>query len=127
MEPPRSEDFRGPGRGHWQLPNQVLAALRLEKGNTVADIGAGTGYFSLLFAKAVGPREKVVAVNIDSRALDYLKRQAQNQNLTNIVTVESFPDNPLLANGSIDVAFFCDTVHEIGRRVDYYRKVHRAL
>src|SRR5258708_36672533 len=55
IEPPRSEEWRGPGRDRWQMPAEVLTALELGKGHVVADIGAGIGYFTLPFAKAVGP------------------------------------------------------------------------
>jgi arsenite methyltransferase len=127
IEPPRSEEWRGPGRDRWQMPTEVLAALDLKSGNVVADIGAGMGYFSLRFAKAVGPRGRVDAVDIDSRALEYLKKEAQKENLTNIKPIVSRADDPLLAPSSVDIAFFCETVHEIADRVAFYRKVRQAL
>src|SRR5258707_1692729 len=56
IEPPRSEEWRGPGRDRWQMPAEVLMALELRKGHVVADIRAGIGYFTLRFAKTVGPQ-----------------------------------------------------------------------
>ncbi len=127
IEPPRSEEWRGPGRDRWQMPTEVLTALELRKGNVVADIGAGIGYFTLRFAKAVGSRGRVDAVDINSRVLAYLEDQAQKQNLTNIKIIVSRADDPLLPPASVDVAFLCETVHEITDRVAFYRKVRRAL
>ena len=109
------------------MPNEILAALELKNGDVVADIGAGTGYLAVRFAQAVGPKGKVYAVDIAAHVLEYLKREARKQNLDNVETIVSREDDPLLAPGSLDLAFFCDTVHEIAGRVNFYRKVRRAL
>jgi len=123
----RADEFRGPERDRWQKPQEVLAALDLKQGDVVADIGAGTGYFTMLFARAVGPRGKVYAVDISARVLQYLQKEARKQDLNNIQTLVSRKDDPLLPEGSIYLAFFCDTIHEITGRVDFYRKVRHAL
>ncbi len=123
----RAGELSGPGRDRWQLPNEVLAALNLKKGDVVADIGAGTGYFATRFAQAVGPRGRVYAVDIDPHILEFLKKEARKQNLENIETRVSREDDPLLSAGSVNLAFFCDTVHEIDDRVSFYRKVRLAL
>lgn len=123
----RADEFRAPERDRWQMPNKVLAALNLKKGDVVADIGAGTGYFTMRFAELVGPGGKVYAVDIDARVLEYLGKEARKRNLNNVETIVSREDDPLLPGGSLDVAFFCDTVHEIAGRVSFYRKVRRAL
>jgi predicted methyltransferase len=123
----RADEFRDPERDRWQKPDEVLAALDLKKGDVVADIGAGMGYFTTLFAQAVGPRGKVYAVDIAAQVLEYLKKEARKQNLNNIQIVVSRKDDPLLPAGSVHLAFFSDTIHEIAGRVDFYRKVRRAL
>src|SRR5713101_8594965 len=115
------------GRDRWQMPNEVLAALDLKRGDVVADIGAGTGYFTTRFAQAVGPRGKAYAVDIDAHVLEYLKKEARKQNLNNVEMVVSREDDPSLPAGSVNLAFFCDTVHEIAERVSFYRKVRQAL
>jgi predicted methyltransferase len=122
-----ADETTGPGRDRWQMPNEVLAALDLKKGDVVADIGAGVGYFTLRFAQAVGPKGKVYAVDIDAHVLEYLKKEARKQNASNVETLLSHKDDPLLPAGSVNVAFFCDTVHQISDRVDFYRKVKHAL
>lgn len=123
----RADEFRGPGRDRWQKPKEVLAALDLKKGDVVADIGAGTGYFTMLFARAVGPSGKVYAVDISAPVLEYLQKEARKQDLNNIQTLASRKDDPLLPGDSVHLAFFCDTIHEISGRVDFYRKVRHAL
>lgn len=123
----RADEFRGPERDRWQKPQEVLAALDLKQGEVVADIGAGTGYFTMLFARAVGPRGKVYAVDISASVLQYLQKEARKQDLKNIQTIVSHKDDPLLPEGSIHLAFFCDTIHEISGRADFYRKVRHAL
>lgn len=123
----RADEFRGPERDRWQKPREVLAALDLKKGDVVADIGAGMGYFTMLFAQAVGPKGKVYAVDISASVLEYLKKEARKQDLNNIQTLVSRKDDPLLPAGSVHLAFFCDTIHEIAGRVDFYRKVRQAL
>ncbi len=114
-------------RDRWQMPDQVVSALALKKGEVVADIGAGSGYFTMRLARAVGPEGKVYAVDIVPHVLDFIERQARKEKLTNIEVIVSPKDNPLLAPGSVDVAFLCETIHEIDERVPFYRKVRAAM
>ncbi|HEX2711459.1 MAG TPA: class I SAM-dependent methyltransferase, partial [Candidatus Acidoferrales bacterium] len=93
----------------------------------VADIGAGTGYFTRRFARAVAPNGKVYAVDIAADILGYLREQAEKQNIHNIEIVVSRKDDPMLPDSSVDLAFFCDTTHHIANRVNFYRKLSRAL
>ena len=114
-------------RDEWQKPDQVLKALDLKNGDVVADIGAGSGYFSRRFARAVAPDGKVYAVDVAGDILDYLKQRADREGLRNIVTIVSQPVDPLLPTNSVDWAFFCDTTHHIEHRVYFYRKLLPAL
>ncbi len=119
--------FERAERDTWQKPNEIVVALELKNGTVVADIGAGSGYFTRRFARAVAPNGKVYAVDIAADILGYLKEQADKQNIRNIETIVSREDDPMLPDSSVDLAFFCDTTHHIANRVNFYRKLGRGL
>lgn len=114
-------------RKDWQKPSQVLKALNLSKGDAVADIGAGAGYFSVIFAEAVGENGIVYAVDIDEELLDYLKKRVEDAGLKNIKPVKSEPNNPLLTPTSVDLVFICNTWHHIEKRDKYLQLLHKSL
>jgi arsenite methyltransferase len=116
-----------PGRDAWQLPDQVIENLGLHQGDEVADLGAGSGYFTVRLAREVGPGGKVYAVDIDPKMLDYIDRRAQEEKLDNIQTILADPDNPKLGSQSVDLIFICDVLHHIHDRDKYYPKLYRAL
>jgi ubiquinone/menaquinone biosynthesis C-methylase UbiE len=123
----RIASFERTERDTWQKPNEIVEALELKNGTVVADIGAGSGYFTRRFASAVAPNGKVYAVDIAADILAYLKEQADKQNIHNIEIVISREDDPMLPGKSADLAFFCDTTHHIANRVNFYRKLSRGL
>lgn len=134
--PPKSEDrplkdrivtMERAERDAWQKPDEVVKALDLKNHNVVADIGAGTGYFSRPLARAVAPDGKVYAVDVAADILAYLQERAERESLHNIVTIVSKPGDPLLPANSLDLAFFCDTTHHIEHRVNFYRKLFPAV
>ena len=114
-------------RDEWQKPDEVVNALDLKNRDVVADIGAGTGYFSRRLARAVAPDGKVYAVDVAADILAYLQERADRESIHNIVTIVSRPDDPLLPANSLDLAFFCDTTHHIEHRVNFYRKLFPAF
>jgi len=116
-----------PGREEWQKPEEVVEKLALRPGAAVADIGAGSGYFTVLIARAVGQAGKVYAVDIDREMLDYIQRRAKQEHLENIQTVLAEPHDPKLAPSSVDLIFICDTLHHISERATYYPLLARAL
>ena len=123
----RIASMERPERDTWQKPDEVVKALELKNGDVVADIGAGTGYFTRRFARAVAPDGKVYAVDIAADILGYLKERADKENLHNIVTVVSREDDPMLPANAVGLAFFCDTTHHIANRVAFYRKLSLGL
>ncbi len=116
-----------PDRDGWQKPQQVVDALDLETGAAVADIGAGSGYFSVRLATAVGPQGTVYAADIDAGLIDYLKQRAASAGLANLKPLLGRPDDPLLPPGSIDLVFICDVIHHIENRGPYFAKLAEAL
>ncbi len=122
--PPSSDEYakvlEDPERDAWQKPHEVLMALKLKPTDAVADIGAGTGYFSRRLAMHAG---KVYAVDIDAKLLDIAKKNTP----PNVTTIVSKPEDPMLQPASVDVVFICDVIHHIENRVAYYRKLKPAL
>ena len=134
--PPKTEDrplqdrivsMERAERDAWQKPDGVIKALDLKNHEVVADIGAGTGYFSRRLAQAVAPDGKVYAVDVAADILSYLKERADRENIQNIVTIVSRPEDPMLPANSVDLAFFCDTTHHIEHRIEFYRKLFPAV
>jgi len=109
-----------PSRDEWQKPHEVVMALALKSTEAIADIGAGTGYFSRRFARHAG---KVYAVDLDAKLLEIAAKNAP----PNLVTVLAAPDDPKLKDASVDTIFFCDVLHHIEGRPAYYEKLKRAL
>lgn len=120
-----AKSFDDPARDAWQMPERVIAALQLHPGASVADLGAGTGYFSVRLAKTV-PQGTVYAVDIEQAMLAHIAKRASAAGLTNIVTVaaaERFPALP----APVDVLLVVDTYHHLPDRVAYFRDVQKWL
>ena len=100
-------------RESWQQPERVVCDLGLKADATVADVGAGRGYFTFRLAAAVGDKGKVYATDIDTKALQAVKDQAAKQNIKNIETVPGDPTDTKLAPASVDTALLCDVLHHV--------------
>jgi len=116
-----------PERDAWQRPAQVIEKLALKPGDSVADLGAGSGYFTVLLARTVGPAGKVYAIDIEPQMLEHIRQRAKQEKLTNIQTVLADPHDPKLPQTSVDMIFICDTLHHISERSTYYPLLARAL
>jgi ubiquinone/menaquinone biosynthesis C-methylase UbiE len=116
-----------PQRDAYQKPQEVVAALDLQEGEAIADIGAGSGYFSLRFARHAGERGRVYAIDTDPDMIRYMNRRIRDLNLRNIVTILSDPDDPLLPNAAIDLFFLCNTWHHIEHQPEYLALMRRML
>jgi predicted methyltransferase len=114
-------------RDKWQKPDEVMKALSLKPGQVVADIGAGTGYFTRRFAAATAPTGKAIGIEIDAAMVRALVADARRWNLTNYEARLVPPDDPMLAPRSVDVIFLCDTYHHLNDRVAYFTKVRPSL
>ena len=106
--------------------SEVVAALKLKPGMVVADIGAGTGVFSLPLARAVRPGGKMYTVEVDEKLLEHVIEQGTEQGVTNIEPVFAEFDNPLLPPG-VDLAFIHDVLHHIEKREVYVKNLAGSL
>ena len=113
--------LEGPQRVAGQKIEEVIAGLSLKPGMTVADIGAGSGLFSRPLAKAVGPKGKVYAVDIQQDLLDYINKRDKEENIGNIKTVLGEFNDPKLPARDVDVAFINDVLHHIQNRAAYLK------
>ena len=105
----------------------MVYSLDLKSDDEVADIGAGSGYFTVRMAKTLGVSGKVYAVDVEQKMLDYIDRRAEREKLDNIQTVLADVSDPKLGSASVDLIFICDTLHHISNRPQYYRLLLRAL
>jgi len=106
---------------------ELVAALGLTPGMTVADVGAGTGYLSHHLAAAVGPDGTVLAVDPEPRMVAHLRERAEREKTPNVVPILASTDNPRLPAHGCDVVVLLDTYHHIDDRLSYFRALPRAL
>ena len=107
--------------------DEVVAAMQLSPGQTVADIGAGTGLLSVPVAKAVGPRGRVFAVEVDAGFFPSIKKRAGDSGVTNIQTVLGSFTDPKLPVTNVDLAFFHDVLHHVDKRGEYLKTLARYI
>ena len=119
--------FDDPKRDAWQQPDKVVAALALAPGMSVADIGAGTGYFEKRLSVAVGATGKVIAIDIEQDMVRYMRERAQREGTLNVEARLGGADDPKLASASVDRILIVDTWHHITDRVAYAKKLTAAL
>jgi predicted methyltransferase len=118
--------FDRPSRAATELPGRVVQALGLTPAQEVADIGAGTGYFTRLLAQEV-PRGTVYAVDIERALLDTVTTRAQREGFANVEAVLGTPTSPNLAPASVDVALVVDTYHEFSHPHEMANGLFEAL
>jgi ubiquinone/menaquinone biosynthesis C-methylase UbiE len=131
IAPPMS--YRGadwldrPDRERTQQPEKVLDTLKIAPGSTVADIGAGTGYFSLRLAKRVGPQGRVLATDIQPQMLAFLKDNMRAHGIQNIELILCTPTDAKLPEGQLNLALMVDVYHELEYPEETIAQVRRAL
>lgn len=103
--------------------NEAVAALQLKAGDVVADIGAGSGVFTLPLAKAVTPKGKVYAVDIEQGLVDHIAKRAKEQNASNVQAVLGKFTDPALPARDVDMAFIYDVLHHIENRAEYLKNL----
>jgi predicted methyltransferase len=117
-----------PERDQDQKPAQVVDALELKPGMHVADLGAGSGYFTRRFVEAVGETGKVYVIDVEPEALKYVEESLIRMHRRfEAEFILARPDNPKIPVESVDLIFVCDTYHHLEDRADYFRNVKTSL
>jgi ubiquinone/menaquinone biosynthesis C-methylase UbiE len=119
--------YEGSSRDEWQQPERVIAALGIRPGERVADLGSGSGYFTLRLARAVGPDGKVYAVDVDEKMNEYLRQRLAQAGVANVDVILGRFEDPLLPDGGVDLVLVVDTYHHLADRPAYFRNLRRDL
>ena len=117
-----------PERDQDQKPAQVVETLAIKPGMHVADLGAGSGYFTRRFVEAVGETGKVYVIDIEPKALKYVEESLVHmQRPFNAEFILARPDDSNIPVESVDVLFVCNTYHHLQDRTEYFRKAKSSL
>ncbi len=116
-----------PERGQEEQPDRALDAIGIQEGAHVADVGAGSGYFTVRLARRVGSRGKVYAVDIQREMLARLDRRLKADNIGNVELVLSDDSDPRLAAASVDLILMVDVYHELAHPQEMLRRMRAAL
>jgi ubiquinone/menaquinone biosynthesis C-methylase UbiE len=119
--------FDTPGRDQRLQVNRVMDILGIEPGKAVADIGAGSGWFTVRAARRVGPTGTAYAIDINPEAIRYINRRVQNESLHNVKTILSKPDDPMLPKDAVDAVLLLKTYHEVADPVRLLEHLRPAL
>src|SRR5262245_15624258 len=119
--------LESPERDVYQKPNEVLAALDLKPGEIIADIGAGSGYFTFRFSRQVSERGKIYAVDVSPDMILYINRAIRDLKITNVVSILAVPDDSLLPVSSVNRFFFSDSWHHIDNQTKYLSVMRKLL
>jgi SAM-dependent methyltransferase len=119
--------FDSPGREQRLHIDRVMDILGVAPGKSVADIGAGSGWFTVRAARRVGPSGTVYAVDINPEAIRYLDRRVQKESVPNVKTILSKPDDPMLPKAALDAVLLLKTYHEVADPVALLEHVRPAL
>jgi predicted methyltransferase len=119
--------FDDPARDAWQKPRELVAALGLQPGMWVADLGAGTGYFSRYLDAAVGPTGVVFAVDTEPNLVAHLRARAEQERTASVIPILASLDDPRLPPRALDLVLIVDTYHHLDQRRTYLRRLGDAL
>ena len=119
--------FDSPGRDERLQIGRVMDTLGIGPGKSVADIGAGSGWFTVRAARRIGSNDTVYAVDINPEAIDYINRRIAQEGLHNVKAIRSQPDDPLLPANAVDAVLILKTYHEVAKPVVLLRNLRSAL
>lgn len=115
------------GRDEEERPEEVIAALDLHGGETVADLGAGSGYFTFRIAPKIGSRGRVLAVEIQDEMIEALRRRLRDEKITNVEIIKGTESDPRLPARGVDVVLMVDVYHELAYPYEVMTAVRKAL
>jgi ubiquinone/menaquinone biosynthesis C-methylase UbiE len=116
-----------PDRALWQKPDQIMDALHVADGSHVADIGAGSGWFTIRLAQRVGPKGMVYAQDVQRLMLEAIKRRVTREGLENVETRQAHGTDPNLPGKALDAILLVDAYQEVEARVAYLRNLAHSL
>jgi predicted methyltransferase len=119
--------LEGPDREAWQKPDEIMDALGIADGASVADIGPGAGWFTIRLARRVGPNGRVFATDVQPQMLEAVRRRVAREGLLNVETRLGSDSDPKLPLRSLDAALVVDTYPEVEDRVTFLRNLAAAL
>ena len=119
--------FEYPDRDKKLQIDRVMDLLGITTGKNVADIGAGSGWFTVRAARRVGPTGAVIAEDINPLAIEYIGKRVVKENLSNVRTVLGGPDDPRLPAGSVDAVLMLKVYHEIAHPVVFMQRLKTTL
>lgn len=119
--------FDSPGREDRLQINRVMDLLKISAGSSVADIGAGSGWFTVRAAKRVGAEGEVYAVDINPEAIEYIRKRAVKEHLENVKTILGKSDDALLPPGQIQAALLLKTYHEVAEPIALLKHLRESL
>jgi ubiquinone/menaquinone biosynthesis C-methylase UbiE len=116
-----------PDRDLWQRPDQIMDAMGIADASVVADIGAGSGWFTIRLARRVGPQGLVYAEDVQKEMINAISRRVSREGLSNVRPVLGLKNDPRLSPNSLDAVLVVDAYHEIENRVAMLSSLARAL
>jgi precorrin-6B methylase 2 len=116
-----------PEREAEEAPSKAIAALDIRPGAVIADVGAGSGYYTVRLARQVGPAGKVVATDLQPGMLEIIRSKIARERLTNVEVVQGRADDPMLPASTFDLILMVDVYHELASPQVFVRKLKEAL
>jgi SAM-dependent methyltransferase len=120
-------ELEGPDRAEWQSPDRIMDALGIGEGVVAADLGAGSGWFTIRLANRVGPNGIVYAEDVQRQMIDSITRRVERLGLKNVRTVLGTQNDARLPPGAVDAVLIVDSFHEMEQPVALLKNVARSL
>ena len=124
--PDKLGELEGPDRERWQQPDTIMDALGIHEGSTVADLGAGGGWFTVRLARRVGPNGRVYAQDIQKPMIESMERRIRREGLPNVTMVLGTPEDPNLPD-PVDAVLIVGVYGELGQPVEWLKNVRKSL